>query len=125
MGGELSVRDLEKEWKRLYEEYLGVIPKTAAEGVLQDVHWAMGEFGYFPSYALGNAMAAQLYVHMNREIDLEKLLLAGDLDRISGYLREHIHRYGASKGMEELLCEVTGESLDPKYYLEYLKKKYA
>ncbi|MCI9067786.1 MAG: carboxypeptidase M32 [Lachnospiraceae bacterium] len=125
VGGELSVRDLEKEWKRLYEEYLGVIPKTAAEGVLQDVHWAMGEFGYFPSYALGNAMAAQLYVHMNREIDLEKLLLAGDLDRISGYLREHIHRYGASKGMEELLCEVTGESLDPKYYLEYLKKKYA
>lgn len=125
MAEELSVSDLEKEWNRLYEEYLGVVPKTAGEGVLQDVHWAMGEFGYFPSYALGNAMAAQLYAHMNREMDVEELLRKGDLDIITGYLREHIHRFGASKGMEELLSEITGEKLNPEYYIDYLKNKYS
>ncbi len=124
MNGELSVGELSGEWNRLYEAYLGVVPKTAGEGGLQDIHWAMGEFGYFPSYALGNAMAAQLYVHMNRERNLEELLRAGELDWISGYLREHIHRFGASKGMEELLTEITGEKLNPGYYIEYLKKKY-
>ena len=125
MSGTLAVKDLEQEWNRLYEKFLGVTPKTAGEGVLQDIHWAMGEFGYFPSYALGNAMAAQLYAHMDREINLEELLRRGDMDQISGYLREHIHRFGASKGMEQLLLETTGEGLDPRYYLEYLKKKYA
>ncbi|MCI8505409.1 MAG: carboxypeptidase M32 [Lachnospiraceae bacterium] len=125
MSGTLVVKDLEQEWNRLYEKFLGVTPKTAGEGVLQDIHWAMGEFGYFPSYALGNAMAAQLYAHMDREINLEELLRRGDMDQISGYLREHIHRFGASKGMEQLLLETTGEGLDPRYYLEYLKKKYA
>ncbi|MCI9486183.1 MAG: carboxypeptidase M32 [Lachnospiraceae bacterium] len=124
MDGELSVRDLEGEWNRLYGEYLGVTPKTAGEGVLQDIHWAMGEFGYFPSYALGNAMAAQLYAHMDREMNVEELLRKGDLDRISGYLRERVHRFGASKGMEELLLEITGEGLNAEYYIEYLRKKH-
>ncbi|MCI8464625.1 MAG: carboxypeptidase M32 [Lachnospiraceae bacterium] len=124
LSGELTVSDLEEAWNRLYEEYLGVAPNTSAEGVLQDIHWAMGEFGYFPSYALGNAMAAQIYVQMSREMDVEALLEQGNLDAITGYLRTHIHRFGSSKGMEELLLEVTGESLNPTYYIDYLRKKY-
>ncbi len=123
-SGQLSVKELEQEWNKWYEEYLGVTPKTAGEGVLQDIHWAMGEFGYFPSYALGNAMAAQLYAYMDRELNIEKLLQAGELLSVSEYLREHIHRFGASKGMEELLSEITGEGLNAKYYIEYLQGKY-
>ena len=69
-------------------------------------------------------MAAQLYAHMDREMNVEELLRKGDLDRISGYLRERVHRFGASKGMEELLLEITGEGLNAEYYIEYLRKKH-
>ncbi|MCI8551124.1 MAG: carboxypeptidase M32 [Lachnospiraceae bacterium] len=124
ISGEVAVSELEEEWKSLYGEYLGVVPKTAGEGVLQDIHWALGEFGYFPSYALGNAMAAQIYHQMNQQMDVEELLRKGDIDQITGYLREKIHRFGASKGVEEILLEMTGEKLNPKYYVEYLKEKY-
>ncbi len=123
-AGQLSVNDLEHEWCRLYEKYLGVTPKAAGDGVLQDIHWAMGEFGYFPSYALGNAMAAQLYAYMDQKMDMDKLLQNGELLPVLEYLREHVHRFGASKGMEELLLEITGEKLNVTYYIEYLKRKY-
>ena len=122
--GSLSVEELPEAWKERYESYLGVSPKTASEGVLQDIHWAMGEFGYFPSYALGNAMAAQLYHQMASEFDLEKALEQGEIGKITSWLRERIHVYGASRSMEELLKELTGEKLDPCYYTEYLEKKY-
>ncbi|MDI9241665.1 carboxypeptidase M32 [Fusibacillus kribbianus] len=124
LEGTLSVKELPKEWKKLYEEYLGVSPETDGEGVLQDIHWAMGEFGYFPSYALGNAMAAQIYAHMNQEMNVEELLEKGELAPVTGYLREHIHRYGASKNMEELCQELTGEELNPVYYTRYLREKF-
>ncbi len=122
--GSLSVEELPGAWKEKYESYLGVSPETASEGVLQDIHWAMGEFGYFPSYALGNAMAAQLYHQMAAEFDVEQTLKRGEVGRITSWLRERIHRYGASRSMEELLKEITGEALNPRYYTEYLEKKY-
>ena len=122
--GSLDVYELETAWADKYEQYLGIRPKTAAEGVLQDIHWAMGEFGYFPSYALGNAMAAQLYHKMNTEFDIEKTLRDGKPGTIAAWLRERIHKYGASRSMEELLKEITGEPLNPVYYTDYLKRKY-
>lgn len=124
MTGEMSVEALPEEWEKLYEEYLGVKPKTAAEGVLQDIHWAIGEFGYFPSYALGNAMAAQIYHQMEKEMDVTSLLRNQEIRKITAYLRTHIHRFGASKNMNEILKEMTGEPLNPDYYTVYLKEKY-
>ncbi len=123
-AGEISVADLPGLWNEKYEEYLGVRPKNAAEGVLQDIHWSQGSIGYFPSYALGSAFAAQIYGHMEEELDMEGLLRAGKLDVIRDYLRDHIHRYGKMKGSREILLEMTGKEFDPEYYVKYLKNKF-
>lgn len=124
IAGELSVDALPEEWSKLYEEYLGITPENDAEGVLQDIHWAMGEFGYFPSYALGNAMASQIYHQMTKDLDVPGLLENQEMGKIAEYLRERIHKYGASKTMNEFLEDITGEPFNPQYYIDYLKKKY-
>lgn len=121
---DLDVEELPKLWADKYEEYLGVRPENPAEGVLQDIHWAQGSFGYFPSYALGSAFGAQLYYHMKREMDFEGLLEAGKVDVIREYLRENIHQYGKLKDSRQILRDVTGEDFNPEYYVKYLKEKY-
>lgn len=122
--GDLSVDDLPKLWNQKYREYLGVEPENDAEGVLQDVHWSGGMFGYFPSYALGNAIAAQIYHSMEKKVDIDKALRSGDLEAILAYLREHIHQYGAMRETKRLLLDATGEEFNPSYYIQYLKDKY-
>ena len=121
---DLDVEELPKLWADKYEEYLGVRPENPAEGVLQDIHWAQGSFGYFPSYALGSAFGAQLYYHMKKVMDFEGLLEAGKVDVIREYLREKIHQYGKLKDSRQILRDVTGEDFDPEYYVRYLKEKY-
>ena len=81
-GGELKVKELPERWEELYEKYLGIRPKDAAEGVLQDIHWAQGSFGYFPSYALGNAFAAQIGRRMEEEIPVGEILAEGRISEI-------------------------------------------
>jgi len=122
--GDISVDDLPKLWNQKYREYLGVVPENDAEGVLQDVHWSGGMFGYFPSYALGNAIAAQIYHSMEKKVDIDKALRSGDLEAILAYLREHIHQYGAMRETKRLLLDATGEEFNPSYYIQYLKDKY-
>lgn len=122
---DLDVKKLPKLWADKYEEYLGIRPENAAEGVLQDIHWSQGSFGYFPSYALGSAFAAQIHAHMARVMDFDGLLAEGKLAVIREYLREHIHRYGKLKTSRELIKDMTGEDFSPKYYVEYLKEKYS
>lgn len=122
--GDLQVEQLPEVWADKYEEYLGVRPKDAAEGVLQDIHWSQGSFGYFPSYALGSAFGAQLYAHMKKEMDFDGLLEAGKIDVIREYLKEHIHQFGKLKTSRQIIKDVTGEDFTPKYYTEYLKEKY-
>lgn len=122
--GDLSVDDLPKLWNQKYREYLGVVPENDAEGVLQDVHWSGGMFGYFPSYALGNAIAAQIYHAMGKKVDIDGALRSGDLEVILAYLREHIHQYGAMRETKRLLLDATGEEFNPSYYIQYLKDKY-
>ena len=90
---DLDVEKLPEIWADKYEEYLGVRPKADKEGVLQDIHWSQGSFGYFPSYALGSAFGAQLYFHMKEVMDFEGLLREGKIDEIREYLRENIHQY--------------------------------
>ncbi|MCB7318596.1 carboxypeptidase M32 [Lacrimispora sp. 210928-DFI.3.58] len=122
---ELDVRKLPEIWADKYEEYLGIRPENAAEGVLQDIHWSQGSFGYFPSYALGSAFGAQLYFHMKKIMDFEGLLERGEIGVIREYLKENIHQYGKIKTSREILRDVTGEDFDPKYYVKYLKEKYS
>lgn len=124
MEGQVSLEELPRIWADKYEEYLGVRPTTDSEGILQDIHWAGGSFGYFPSYALGNAIAAQLYFHMRKEMDFDGLLREGKISQITEYLREHIHRFGMTKSSRELLRETTGEDFNPEYYVAYLKEKF-
>ena len=125
MEGTLKVKDLPEVWADKYEEYLGVRPANAAEGVLQDIHWSMGDFGYFPSYALGSAFGAQIYAYMKTQMDFEGLLREGKISVIREFLRENIHKYGKMKTSRQILKDVTGEDFNPKYYVEYLKEKYS
>lgn len=111
-------------WKKLYEEYLGITPKNDSEGVLQDIHWAQGSIGYFPTYALGNAYSAQIYHTMCSRMDVEQLLREGNLEPIREFLRTNIHCHGYKKTAREILRDVTGEEFNPQYYIDYLKEKY-
>ncbi|HEX3077258.1 MAG TPA: carboxypeptidase M32 [Lachnospiraceae bacterium] len=122
--GKVDVMDLPKLWNQKYEEYLGVTPENDKVGILQDVHWSMGSLGYFPSYALGNAIAAQIYYHIKSVMPFEQYLKDGNLAPIREYLGEHIHKYGATKNTNEFLKEMMNEELNADYYVQYLKEKY-
>lgn len=121
----LDLTKLPDIWADKYEEYLGIRPANAAEGVLQDIHWSEGCFGYFPSYALGSAFGAQLYYHMKKEMDINGLLENGEIGVIREFLREHIHRFGKRKNSRDILKDITGEDFNPRYYVRYLKEKYS
>lgn len=122
--GMVSVSELPALWNQKYQEYLGVVPATDTEGILQDMHWSGGDFGYFPSYALGSAIAAQIFHHLNTVMPLEHYLEEGNLTPIQDYLQAHIHRFGESKNTLELLQDMTGETFNPDYYISYLIEKY-
>lgn len=121
----LDLTKLPDIWADKYEEYLGIRPANAAEGVLQDIHWSEGCFGYFPSYALGSAFGVQLYYHMKKEMDINGLLGNGEIGVIREYLREHIHRFGKRKTSRDILKDITGEDFNPRYYVRYLKEKFS
>ncbi len=123
---EIQVKDLPKIWNEKYEQYLGIRPEKDAEGVLQDVHWAGGSFGYFPSYALGYMYAAQFKHAMLEDLpDYEKLLEQGNLQPIKEWMTEKVHKHGKMKKPLEILTDVTGEGLNAQYLVEYLYEKYS
>lgn len=119
-----ETKNLGKLWNETYKELLGVEPQDDAEGILQDVHWSQGMLGYFPCYAIGNAVAAQIYHTMDREINIEKALRAGDLQKIHTWLNDHIHAFGGVMKLQDLLKQATGETFNPRYYVDYLKEKF-
>ncbi len=123
-NGTIEVKDLPQIWNDKYEEYLGIRPENDLEGVLQDVHWSGGSFGYFPSYALGYMYAAQLRHAMNQDIDIEKIVASNDYSPIRKWLTKNIHQYGASRKPNQLIKDATGEALNPQYLLDYMKKIY-
>ncbi|MGG3562540.1 carboxypeptidase M32 [Neobacillus rhizosphaerae] len=123
--GSMQVKDLPQIWNDMYEQYLGIVPKNDGEGILQDVHWAGGSFGYFPSYALGYMYAAQFKHKMLEEIPhFNQLVEEGDLLPIKEWLTKNIHQYGKLKKPLEILRDVTGEGLNAEYLIEYLIDKY-
>ena len=121
---DVNVDELPEKWADKYEEYLGVRPKTFEEGVLQDVHWSSGLFGYFSSYALGSAYDSQFYNSMIKEFDVESELRSGSFKKINEYLRENIHQYGKYKTPNEIIMDTTKEAFNPDYYINYLRGKY-
>jgi carboxypeptidase Taq len=124
-NGEITVEELPQVWKNKYREYLGVEPENDAEGVLQDMHWSDGSFGYFPSYALGNLYGAQFLQKMLKDIpDYYSLVEKGEFNKIHEWLKENIHKHGSVYKPAELVKIVTGEELTAKYFIEYLNKKY-
>lgn len=126
IGGTLLPRNLPEAWNAAMREALGVVPAHDAEGVLQDIHWAHGAFGYFPTYTLGNLYAAQFWRQAQRDIpDLPTLIEGGRFEPLANWLRDRIHRWGRTFTCEELLVRVTGEGLNPDHFLDYLEEKYA
>ncbi len=125
-AGELQAADLETAWNEAYEKQLGVVPQNATEGVLQDVHWAHGSFGYFPTYTLGSLYAAQFLAQAKREIkDLDAQLAAGKTETLLGWLRENIHQWGRRYLSDELCRKVCGTGLSAAPFLEAARRKYA
>lgn len=125
-NGDLQAEDLPRVWNEKYEEYLGIRPQNDAEGVLQDMHWSDGSFGYFPSYALGFMYAAQWKHAMDQDIpNFDELCERGELAPIKDWLTDKVHQYGALKKPNELISEGTGEALSAKYLADYLENKYS
>lgn len=124
-AGTVRVADLPEVWNAKYKEYLGIVPQNAGEGVLQDVHWAGGSFGYFPSYALGNMYAAQIrHTLLTRLPEAEELIGKGELGPVKDWLTAEIYRYGMLHTPGEIVTRVTGEELRPDYLVDYLTAKY-
>ena len=124
MAGEVTAEQIPQKWNALYKEYLGVDVPSDTLGCLQDVHWAYGEFGYFPTYALGSAYSAQIYNAMHKDFDIDKAVASNDMQKIKDWLRKHVHKYGSSKFSKEILLLATGEEFDPTYFVDYLVNKY-
>lgn len=125
-NNEIEVAQLPKIWNEKYKEYLGVEPDNDGEGVLQDVHWAGGSFGYFPSYALGFMYASQFKHAMLKDLpNFDAILESGDITPIKTWLNTHIHQYGKLKDPLELVHDITGEGLNVQYLIDYLKEKYS
>ena len=120
----IAIEDLPKIWDEKMREYLGITPKNVSQGVLQDVHWSCGLIGYFPSYALGSAYASQIYHAMKKDLNVEEILEKGELPLIQQWLENKIHKFGLSKDTNEIIKKVTGQELNPTYYIDYLKNKY-
>lgn len=126
MEGSLAVKDLPEAWNTRMQDYLGLTPPTDAEGVLQDVHWAMGLVGYFATYALGNLISVQLWQRIQGDIpDLQDQLRGGDFAPLLAWLRTNIHSYGRKFEPQELVQRATGSMIDSAPYLDYLRHKYS
>ncbi len=124
LHGELAVRDLPAAWNAKYQQTLGLTPPDDAHGVLQDMHWAGGDIGYFPSYALGSAYAAQAMDDIRKTLDVDACVARGDLAPLRAELEKRLWRYGCLKTPDELIGSLCGGAFDPQHYIGYLTRKY-
>jgi carboxypeptidase Taq len=123
--GSLKVKDIPDAWNEKMREYLGISPQFDGEGCLQDIHWSLGLFGYFPTYTLGNLYASQFFQPFEKTFPSWKERVSqGDLDFIREWLKENIHQYGRQYPAEELCRRVTAEALSEEPFIRYLHHKY-
>ncbi|HUX74066.1 MAG TPA: carboxypeptidase M32 [Steroidobacteraceae bacterium] len=125
LDGALAVADLPEAWNASLEQRLGLRPSNDVEGCLQDIHWAVGHFGYFPSYALGAVIAGQLNEALrNARPELDREIAAGSFAGVLDWLRDQVHGVGARLPVKELILQATGKPLSASAYLRYLENKY-
>jgi carboxypeptidase Taq len=121
----VKAKELPELWNEEIERLLGIRPKTYREGILQDIHWAHGTIGYFPTYSLGTLLAVQIRAHILKEIpNMYELILKGEFTPIKEWLKAKIHRYGSIYPPKELILKSLGEGLNPDYFITYIKEKY-
>ncbi|HOI43192.1 MAG TPA: carboxypeptidase M32 [Elusimicrobiales bacterium] len=126
LDGSLKVKDLPEAWNAKMKELFGIVPGNDAEGVLQDVHWSQGTIGYFPTYSLGNLMAAQLNEAMRADIpDMDGLVARGEFVPLLRWLREKVHMHGARYFPADLLRRAIGKERSAVPFLSYIKGKYS
>lgn len=124
--GNIKAKDLPKVWSEKYNEYLGITPSNNREGVLQDIHWSNGQFGYFQSYTLGNIYSGQLRAKLLADIpDLFNSIAAGDFAPLNKWIRDKVYQYGRIYKPSDLIKKAFGEELNIKYFVEYLNSKYS
>ncbi len=126
INGKTEVEELPEIWNAGMKEYVGVEPKNYSDGVLQDIHWSMGYFGYFPTYSLGNFYSAMIFESIVKDIpDIDDLLRKGEMLEITGWLNEKIHRLGRELSVDELFDRLYGDRVSAEPFLRYLKKRYS
>ena len=125
INGDIDVDDIPEAWTEMLHDLLGVLPQNHTESILQDVHWYVGKFGYFPAYVVGHMLAAQLYETM--QTDIPKLftrIQRGDFKPITRWLNKNIHEKGRTKSPEALFYEVTGAEISPDFLIAHLESRY-
>ncbi len=124
INGDARVKDLPELWKSESKALLSVVPKTLNQGVLQDIHWSLGDWGYFPTYALGNLYAAQFRKTLFEEFPrMNEDVAKGNFTPLLFWLKDHIHAKGAMVSPGELVRDISGEGLNSRYFIEYLRTK--
>ncbi len=123
--GNLRVEHLPEAWNDHMQEYLGIVPPNDSLGVLQDVHWSAGLFGYFPTYAIGNLISLQLWEKIHKDLpEIDDRISKGEFSELLEWLRNNVHIHGAKYESQELIQKITGSKIDATPYMHYLKTKY-
>ncbi|MFB6245889.1 MAG: carboxypeptidase M32 [Candidatus Nanohaloarchaea archaeon] len=126
VNGDADVDELPELWNRKMEELLDVEVESDSDGVLQDIHWGWGSFGYFPTYSLGSVLAAQIYDSASEDLDgLEEDLQNGEFEPLLEWLRKNIHSMGQQLETGDLIIQATGEPLNAEHFLNYIREKYS
>ncbi|MEO0557810.1 MAG: carboxypeptidase M32 [Bacteroidota bacterium] len=126
VAGTLDANDVPEAWNTTMQDLLGITPPSNADGCLQDIHWSLGAFGYFPTYTLGTLMSVQLWNAAERDLgSLAPQLADGTFAPLLDWLRTHIHRWGRTRSARQILQDVTGSDLDAAPWLDYARTKYS
>lgn len=126
LTGDVAIKDMPDAWRAKMKELLGVVPPTDREGILQDIHWTRPSFGYFPTYAMGNLYAAQIFAAaQDQDPAITAELESGKVDRLMGWLCENIHRHGRKFYAAELIKRATGKPLSHRPFVDYVTSKFS
>jgi carboxypeptidase Taq len=125
LSGALTPRDLPGAWNERSQTLIGVKPASDQEGVLQDVHWSLGMFGYFPTYTLGSLYAAQLAEAYERDNPLQEEIRRGEFSGLLTWLRRNVHRVGHRHSAEKIVTRATGKGLDAAAFFRHVEARYA
>ena len=123
-SGKADILRLDEVWNQMVHDLLGLDVPDASQGILQDMHWPYAYFGYFPTYALGSAFAAQFYAALEKEVPVEKLFAEGKPEAVFRWLREHIHTYAGYLDPDEVMRSATGKDFDIHCWTDYIERKY-